>query len=402
MRESFDITVVGAGPCGSYSALVAAKKGAEVSVIEEHMEVGLPSHCAGHVSAHGLKALGIDVPSDLIENKIRIANFHSPFGRTLRVECEKPVTYVIDRVLFDQYLAELATRAGVSYLRGVCAESLLTDSSHVRGISVRGERQSQVEAKVVIDAEGVHAGLLKKANLPSPRKDAIVIGVQGYSSRVSDIEPESVEVYLGSSYAPGFFAWIIPRKDGSAKVGLAANRGNPRILLEHFVTEHPIASRKILEPLTDISFHPIPLGGPSPRTYASGLLVVGDAASQVKPTTGGGIVFGLTCSRVAGDIAADSVAVGDRSSRVLSKYQESWRELLGNEFAIGRLTRRILSGLSDGALDRIFRIGKRFHVESSIGYVSEIDFEERILRHSLRKPNVALALACSLLSCLLP
>jgi len=168
------------------------------------------------------------------------------------------------------------------------------------------------------------------------------------------------------------------------------------------VTEHPIASRKILEPLTDISFHPIPLGGPSPRTYASGLLVVGDAASQVKPTTGGGIVFGLTCSRVAGDIAADSVAVGDRSSRVLSKYQESWRELLGNEFAIGRLTRRILSGLSDGALDRIFRIGKKFHVESSIGYVSEIDFEERILRHSLRKPNVALALACSLLSCLLP
>jgi len=402
MRESVDIAVVGAGPCGSYSALVAAKKGAEVSVVEEDMQVGLPSHCAGHVSAHGLKTLGIDIPSDLIENEIRIANFHSPFGRTLRVECEKPVTYVIDRVLFDQYLAELATCAGVSYHRGVHAESLLTDLSHVKGISVREERQSQVEAKVVIDAEGAHAGLLKKANLPSPRKEAIVIGVQGYSARVSDVEPRSVEVYLGSSYAPGFFAWIIPRKDGSAKVGLAANRGNPRTLLEHFVTKHPIASRKILEPLTDISFHPIPLGGPSPRTYASGLLVVGDAASQVKPTTGGGIVFGLTCSRVAGDIAAESVAVGDCSLRVLSKYQESWRELLGKEFAIGRLTRRILSGLSDGALDRIFRIGKKFHVESSIGYVSEIDFEERILRHSLRKPNVALALACSLLSCLLP
>jgi len=402
MRESFDITVVGAGPCGSYSALVAAKKGAEVSVIEEHMEVGLPSHCAGHVSAHGLKALGIDVPSDLIENKIRIANFHSPFGRTLRVECEKPVTYVIDRVLFDQYLAELATRAGVSYLRGVCAESLLTDSSHVRGISVRGERQSQVEAKVVIDAEGVHAGLLKKANLPSPRKDAIVIGVQGYSSRVSDIEPESVEVYLGSSYAPGFFAWIIPRKDGSAKVGLAANRGNPRTLLEHFVTEHPIASRKILDPLTDISFHPIPLGGPLPRTYASGLLVVGDAASQVKPTTGGGIVFGLTCSQIAGDIAAESAAAGDCSSQVLSRYQESWREMLGREFTIGRLTRRVLSGISDTAIDRIFWIGKTFHVENSIRQISEIDFEEVILRDSLRKPNVALAFVCSLLTCLLP
>jgi len=402
MRESVDIAVVGAGPCGSYSALVAARRGADVSVIEEHMELGVPSHCAGHVSAHGLKTLGLDIPSDLIENEIRIANFHSPFGRTLRVECKKPVSYVIDRVLFDQYLAELAARAGVSYLMGARAESLLVDASHVRGISVRGERQSQVEAKVVINAEGVHAGLLKKANLPSPRKEAIVIGVQGYSARVSDVEPESVEVYLGGSYAPGFFAWIIPRNDGSAKVGLAANRGNPRTLLEHFVTKHPIASRKILEPLTDVSLHPIPLGGPSLRTYASGLLVVGDAASQVKPTTGGGIVFGLTCSRVAADLAAESVAVGDCSSQVLSRYQESWREMLGREFTIGRLTRRILSSLSDSALDRIFRIGNKFHVENSIGCVSEIDFEERILRDSLRKPNVALALVCSLLSCLLP
>jgi len=402
VRESFDVVVVGGGPCGSFSALAAARRGADVSVIEEHMEIGVPSHCAGHISAHGLKTLGLDIPSDLIENKIRIANFHSPSGRTLRVECEKPVTFVIDRVLFDQYLAELATRAGVSFIRGVCAESFLTDSGQIRGITVRGERRSHVEAKVVIDAEGIHAGLLKKANLPNPREEAMVIGAQGYSARVSDVEPESVEVYLGSSYAPGFFAWIIPRKDGSAKVGLAANRGNPRILLEHFATAHPIASRKISEPLADISFHPIPLGGPSPRTYASGLLVVGDAASQVKPTTGGGIIFGLTCSRVAGGIAADSVAVGDCSSHALSRYQESWIDILGKEFAIGRLTRRILSGLSDSALDRIFWIGKEFRVENSIGCVSEIDFEERILRDSLRKPNVALALLCSLFSCLLP
>jgi len=402
MRESFDVTVVGAGPCGSFSALAAAKRGANVSVIEEHMEVGVPVHCAGHVSIHGLKALGLDIPVDLVENEIRTAVFHSPSGKTLRVEYGKPATYVINRALFDQYLAELATRAGVSYLKGIRAESLWVNSSHVRGIIARGERRLQVEAKVVVDAEGVRAGLLRKAHLPVPRKEASVIGAQGYCSRISDIESESVEVYLGNEYAPGFFAWVIPREDGSAKIGLAANRGNPRILLEQFVTKHPVASRKIPVPLTDVSFHPIPLGGPSPRTYADGLLVVGDAASQVKPTTGGGIVFGLTCSRIAGDIAADSVTVGDCSSTVLSTYQESWREMLGREFTIGRLTRRILSALSDNAVDRIFLIAREFHIEDSIGYVSEIDFEETILRSSLRKPNVALAFVCSLLSCLLP
>lgn len=402
MRESFDVTVVGAGPCGSFSALAAAKRGANVSVIEEHLEVGVPSHCAGHISIHGLKTLGLDIPVDLIENEVRTAIFHSPSGRTLRIECASPVTYVINRTLFDQYLAELATRAGVSYLKGVRAESLWMDSGHIRGISARAERQLQVEAKVVVDAEGVHAWLLKKAHLPTPREEATVIGAQGYSARMFDIEPKSVEIYLGSRYAPGFFAWIIPRQDGGAKIGLAANRGNPRILLEQFVTRHPVASRKILEPLTDVSFHPIPLGGPPLGTYADNLLVVGDAASQVKPTTGGGVVFGLTCSRIAGDVAADGVASGDCSSHVLSKYQESWREMLGREFTIGRLTRRTLSGLSDSAVDRIFWIGRKFHVEDSIGYVTEIDFEETILRNSLRKPNVALALLCSLLSCLLP
>ncbi len=402
MRESFDVAVVGAGPCGSFSALAAARRGAKVSVIEEHMEVGVPSHCAGHISIHGLKTLGLDIPVDLIENEIATAIFHSPSGKTLRVEYAKPVTYVINRTLFDQYLAELAARAGVSYLKGVRAESLWIDSSHIRGISARGERQLQVEAKVVVDAEGVHASLLKKAHLPIPRKEATVIGAQGYSARVSDIEPKSVEVYLGSRYAPGFFTWIIPRQDGGAKIGLAANRGNPRILLEQFVTKHPTASRKILEPLTDVSFHPIPLGGPASRTYADGLLVVGDAASQVKPTTGGGIVFGLTCSKIAGDVAADGVTARDCSSNALSKYQELWRGTLGREFTIGRLTRRILSGLSDSAVDRIFWIGKKFHVEDSIGHISEVDFEETILQNSLRKPNVALAFVCSLLSCLLP
>lgn len=402
VRESFDVVVVGGGPCGSFSAVAAAKRGTKTSVLEEHMEVGTPSHCAGHVSIHGLKTLGLEVPRDLIENRVRIARFHSPSGKTLRIECAKPVAYVINRTLFDQYLAGLAVRAGVSYLKGVCAESLWIDSNCIRGVSARGERQLQVEAKVVIDAEGARAGLLRKAHLPTSRRETTVTGAQGYSARVSDMDSESVEVYLGNGYAPGFFAWIVPRQDGSAKIGLATNRGNPRVLLEHFVTKHPTASKKILEPLTDLSFHPIPLGGPPSRTYADGLIVVGDAASQVKPTTGGGVVFGLTCSRIAGNVAADGVESGDCSSRFLSKYQKSWREMLGREFAIGRLTRRILSNLSDSAVDRIFSIGEKFHVEDSIGYVSEIDFEARILQCSLRKPNVALAFICSLLSCLLP
>lgn len=401
MKDKADIVVVGGGPCGSYSALVAASGGAEVLVVEEHTDVGFPSHCAGHISIHGLESLEIGVPSHIIENRIKTATFFSPSGKMLRIECEDPVTYVINRALFDRYLAELAEHAGVSYLTGVRAKSFLIDSGRVRGVSLGEERESLVEAKVVIDAEGVNAALLRKANLPYPM-ERIVTGVQGYSERVSGVEPESVEVYLGRRYAPGFFAWIIPRKDGSAKVGLASNRGNPKVLLERFIADHPIASRKISKSLSSVSIHPISLGGPLRKTYSEGLIIVGDAASQVKPTTGGGVIFGLMCSRAAGETAANSVAAGDYSSRALSEYEKSWKRLLGREFMIGRATRKILSSLSDAAVDRIFQVAKGFNVENSIGSVSEVDFEERILQYCLRKPNVAIALICSLLSCLLP
>jgi len=402
LRESVDIVVVGGGPCGSFSALAAARQGVEVCVVEEHTEIGTPSHCAGHISIHGLKTLGIEIPSNMIENKIRMAKFYSPSGRELCIDCKKPVTYVINRVLFDQYLAELAERAGASYLKGVSASSLLVCSNRVQGIVTGGSEEAKVKAKVVIDAEGTAAGLLRRSHFLDWRESAIVTGVQGYSSRATDVAPESVEIYLGNDYAPGFFAWIIPTQDGNAKVGLATDRGNPRTLLERFCTKHPVASKKIQNPLGDVSFHPIPLGGPLSRTYGDGLIVVGDAASQVKPTTGGGVVFGLTCSRIAGETAAEAVEAGNYSSRFLSKYQSLWKEKLGGEFRIGRLTRQILNGLSDRKVDRIFSIGRWLHVEDAFGEITEIDFEERILETSLRKPRAALSLVCSVFSSLLP
>jgi digeranylgeranylglycerophospholipid reductase len=402
MIQRSDIVVVGGGPCGSFSAMAAARQGIDVTVIEEHREIGTPVHCAGHISIHGLKTLDIEIPSNIIENRVSKARFYAPSGKQLCIDCKRPVTQVIDRVLFDRYLSELSSQRGVSYLHGVDARSFWIDSNRVKGVCVGGEEPSKVEAKVVIDAEGASADLLRKASLPSSSRTTFVTGVQGYSAKVSDVDLDSVEIYLGNDFAPGFFAWIIPRRDGSAKVGLATNRGNPRTLIERFSRKHPTASKKIMQPLSSISFHPIPLGGPPSRTYGNGFIVVGDAASQVKPTTGGGMVFGLTCSRIAGDTAAEAVLADDYSSEFLSRYQTLWRKQLGKEFKMGTATRKILSGLSDRAIDRIFSIGEAFHVGDSLGDTNEIDSQERILRGALIKPNIALAFLCSLLSSFLP
>jgi digeranylgeranylglycerophospholipid reductase len=402
LRRSTDVVVVGGGPSGSFSALAAAKRGAEVLVLEEHAEIGKPSHCAGHISIHGLKTLGIEIPDNLIENRIRMAKFHSPRGMEICIDCKRPVTYVIDRALFDQYLADLAAQAGASFLKGVSANSLLAGLGRIQGVVTGGREESRIATKVVIDAEGAAAGLLRRSHFLDSKEQAMVTGVQGYASKIFSVAPDSVEIYLGNDYAPGFFAWIIPTLDGGAKVGLATNKGNPRTLLERFCAKHPVASKKIRGPLSDVSFHPIPIGGPPSRTYGDGLVVVGDAASQVKPTTGGGVIFGMICARFAGETAAEAIETGDCSSAFLSRYQSLWEEELGNEFRVGKLTRSMLNGLGDKKVDRIFSIGRWFHIEDSLKEISEIDFEDRILRSSLRKPNVALAVGCAILSSLLP
>ena len=141
MKEKPDIVVVGGGPCGSYAAYTAAKLGAEVLVCEEHEEIGAPKHCAGHLSISSLQRLGLNVPRDTVENEIRGAVFCSPSGKQFVLRCRAPVTYVVDRELFDKHLAELAIKAGVQYLFKSKVTSLLLDSGSVKGVALKGRRE---------------------------------------------------------------------------------------------------------------------------------------------------------------------------------------------------------------------------------------------------------------------
>ena len=143
---------------------------------------------------------------------------------------------------------------------------------------------------------------------------------------VQDVERDAVEVYFGKAYAPGFYGWLIPRPDGSAKVGLATNHGDPREYLKRLMTKHPVASKQLGKAkITQVGYHAITLGGPINRSYADGFLAVGDCASQVKPTTGGGVIFGLTCAKVAAEVASQALKQGDVSSNFPKELPETMR-----------------------------------------------------------------------------
>ncbi|HDQ06459.1 MAG TPA: NAD(P)/FAD-dependent oxidoreductase [Candidatus Bathyarchaeota archaeon] len=397
MKQKPDIVVVGGGPCGSYAAYTAAKLGAEVLVCEEHETIGAPRHCAGHLNISSLRRLGLHAPRDIVENEIRGAVFCSPSGKQFVLRCRAPVTYVVNRELFDKHLAELAIKAGVKYRFKSGVRSLILDSGVVKGVALRGKER--VEANVVVDAEGCSSKLLKETGLQGLRGSMMVRGVQAEVDRVEDVEMDMVEVYLGNKVAPGFFAWIIPRKDGSAKVGLATETGDPRKYLRMFMEKHPVASEKLKKSRTTYSsFHPIPLAGPIPKTFSDGFLVVGDAASQVKPTTGGGVIFGLTCAREAGKVAYEAVNAQFFSEAFLSRYQHRWKRLVGFDLAAMLQMRRMLNSLSDSRMDGMIDLCTKLGVDSVLEKVGDLDFQGRSLVRMITYPGALAVISYFLFS----
>ncbi len=394
---SSDVVIIGGGPVGSYAALNLAKAGVKATIFEDHPEIGYPSHCAGHLSIRSLKSMGLyPLPEGIVENTFRTANFYSPKGTKFSIHLTQPVTCALNRARFDQYLAKQAEEAGARFILGTRVQSLVIRDGYVKGVNIQGNsgEEAQVASKITVDSEGVSSRLLRQAGLKALKPAGLVYSVEAEVEDVRDVEPDAVEVYLGNSYASGFYGWLIPRLDGTAKVGLATNRGNPRDYLEALMTRHPVASKQLGKAkITKVSYHAISLGGPIKKAYADGFLAVGDCASQVKPTTGGGVIFGLTCAKIAAQTASQALQLGDVSSQALQVYGKQCSDLLSFDFSVMLRLRRFLNSLSDEKVDEMLRVCGKLGVDKALRNEDEIDFQGKMLLKAAAKPSMVAALA---------
>ena len=397
MKNVSDAVVVGAGPVGCFAAMNLAKLGLDTTVFEEHAEIGVPTHCAGHLSIPSLKNLGLyPLPQGIVENTFSAANFYSPNGTKLTVRVRRPVTCAVNRELFDKFLAGKVEAAGARFRLSSRVHSLIINDGFVAGVNAKQEdgNESQVSSKIVIDAEGISSRLLRQAGLAPLKGERLVYAVETEMENIRNVEEDTVEVFLGRNYAPGFYAWIIPRRDGTAKVGLAAKKGNPKELLQRLVHKHPVASKHLAGArVTRMAFHPITLGGPVSKAYASGFVAVGDVASQVKPTTGGGVVFGLTCARIAAEVIQGALEKDNFSADYLGLYQKRVVDALGFDFNVMLKARRFLDSLSDEKLDEALQFCNRLRLDKALRDIDEIDFQGQTLLRALTKPAAFTALA---------
>jgi geranylgeranyl reductase family protein len=389
--KSVDIAVVGCGVSGATAALAAAQNNASVSIFEEHPEVGFPSHCSGHVGILAFKQFSPPIPPNIIENKIKGAVLHPPSSKPLTLYRSSPVTWVLNRARLDGHIASLAKTSGADLQLNSRIESYRRIEDGSIQLKVGGKRERDVNCRVLIDASGCAASISKYAGLTKHGRGLLVNSAQFNVENVEDVDEDFVEVYFGQRFAPGFFGWIIPRRDGTAKVGIAAGaRTNVKHCFDRFIRKHPTVSAKLrhAKQISPMNFHPIPVGGAVNRTYSDNILAVGDAASQVKATTGGGIVFSLLCGRLAGETAAEATREGNVSAARLKSYESSWRRMIGFDLQAMSWLRRLLYSLPDRNLDRIFRIAAELNVDQVLNRTADIDFQGRTIFSMARDPRL--------------
>ncbi len=356
-----ELVVIGGGPAGCTFAAKAAK-GAAVTILEEHARTGRPVQCTGLVAPRVVEMVGT---KESVLHALRGARFHFPAGTIIDFHSADTKALVVDRQIFDQRCAEIASDAGAKLLMNSRMTKTVTRPDGVEVRYLREGRSEKCMAALVIGADGYKSRVSEMVELPPPRE-----WIRGLQVDL-DVEDRSdvLDVYIGSKVAPGFFAWRIPCGD-FIRVGVCVSQGNgpPSQYLRSLVKRLELEDEKVLERISGV----IPIGFPL-RTYADRTMLVGDAAGQAKPLSGGGLYTGMTAARIAAEVALAAMEKGDLSANRLSEYQRKWKEEIGRELERGYLIRRAYLRLSDRRLEALGRTLDRPEVKEALS-TGDVDF----------------------------
>ena len=353
-----DVLVIGAGPAGSSTAKHAALNGADVILMDKKSEIGAPKRCAEGVSKEGLSKLGIEPNSRWVTKELSGVRLVSPNGTDVWMREDQvklpEAGYILERKVFDKFMAMDAARAGAKIMIKTLARGMRKDNNgYIVSCESMGE-DFEIKAKIVVGADGPESrvgrwGGLKTAVKPKNMESGIQFEMVG----VEMDDPDCIEFYFGS-VAPGGYAWIFPKGDDIANVGLGIiSTYTDKTAYEHlleFVKNCP--ATKNAQPV-ELNIGGDPVGGMIKNLVKDHIMIVGDAAGHVNPLTGGGIITALEAGMYAGEVAASAVKDEDFSKKRLMEYQEKCKTEIGDSFDKYLKTKDYMLSLSDSDLDSI-------------------------------------------------
>jgi geranylgeranyl reductase family protein len=373
----YDAVVIGAGPAGLYAGLRLAQNGLRVALLEEHHVVGLPVHCTGILAREAFDEF--DISRDVILNELTAARFISPSGRNVVYRPRAVEAVAIDRPAFDTHLAERAARAGVTFIHGARVTDVTRDA---HGVVVTAARHPVVAARSCVLACGGRYALHRHLGLSVPS-----IYLHTAQKEVPAAHPGDVELHFGSYVAPKGFGWVVPIWRAGrpyARIGVMSEDRSPT----HFdrmmarvaarwgirATDEDPPRQKIL-PLNRIS-----------RTYGDRLVVVGDAAGLVKPTTGGGIYYSLVSASLAVNVLTGALDEDNLTSGRLAEYERHWRERLEGELNTQLAFRSLAQSMRDEDIEGLFELAQTDGVMPIVLRTAAFNRHRRLIVALLKHP----------------
>ena len=359
MKTMYDVLVIGAGPAGSIAAKTAAEKGLTVLLIEKRQAIGDPVRCAEGVSKEYLKK-HVEIDKKWICADLKGARIYAPDGTKIEMAEEiagGEVGYVLERKIFDRALAEKASKAGAEVRVKTRAIGLIIEEDFVKGARLMQlGKEYDVHARIVIGADGIESKVGRWAGIDTSLKPIDIETCVQYLVAGVDINQEYCEFYIGNDLAPGGYIWIFPKGEGKANVGIGIlgskmGKFKPRPVdyLNSFL-EKKFPHAKIVE----MVFGGVPVSGSIEKTSTNGLILIGDAARQSDPITGGGILNAMDVGKIAGEAAFAAISAGDVSNEKLEEvYEKRWRSTTGHAIDLSLIVKNCFINLNDVDLNSL-------------------------------------------------
>jgi digeranylgeranylglycerophospholipid reductase len=318
------ITVIGAGPAGSYLAYLLAKRGNDVTIVEEHEKIGSPVQCTGIVTGSIEKF--VKLPNNIIANRCSKVAIVSKNEKII-AETDEIVMW---RNKFDEFLANMAIDAGAKILTNHQFISLEGKNK----IKIKNKNNNEIkgiETDYIIGSDGPSSAVAKAAGMNSNSK--FYIGMQAKVKLKSDVE--AFETHFGTDF-PNFFGWVVPESEETVRLGLGAFSNTK----DHFYKflEAKTGNKEVLCWESGI----IPLYNPKKILQKDNVYLIGDAATQVKATTGGGIIPSLKAAATLCNCITDN-----------KDYIEEFKKQSGKELALHLKIRNTLNKFSDNDYDKL-------------------------------------------------
>jgi len=370
--NKFDVIVIGAGPVGSTFACYIANKGYKVAILERKKEVGVPLQCAGLL---GKKIKDVNIlPDKHILNKVYGAYLHSPTGKILKVGRKEPQAYVIDRIAYDKFLAEQAVDAGAKLL----LNHKVTDVNIKTGEVYLGNNSNKIfQGKIIVGADGHASRVSDKFN---PKTKSIMAAQYLLDMKEDVFDMDNVNLHVNSNISPGFI-WMIPLSKSMARVGLFANKDYTEL---NYILKDFIHNNNLYRNATILKkYHGfIPVYNPKKKIVKDRAILLGDAASQVKPTTGGGLIIGFECAKIAANIVSKTLQMEDIT--ILKEYENEYRKRFKNELKVQIEVQTIFKSLTNQDLEYMFLKLKEGNAEDLISEYGDMDSQSILIKEMIK------------------